>query len=191
MLERLSPEKAKGGGGAAAAAEAGGDGADAAPPGGDDIQAALAAEVAALKDRSAQPFVVHNVGVSSCIYVECRWEGAPSPSEVVAAACQEAADTRQNKSRFCNRFYPIEHTCYASVEKIGELAEKLVPQYFPEGVEEGVQASRGGWGGGEVCGGGRGGRVLPPLGRAALVRPTDLVRPPPLPHCLGAVLGAV
>lgn len=58
----------------------------------------------------------------------------PSPSEVVAHVCREAAATKQAKTRFCNRFYPIDHTVFAGLEKMAELGKALAAEHFPAGA---------------------------------------------------------
>ncbi len=119
--------------GAAAAA----DGGAAAPP--TDIAAALASEVAELKGGTRQPFYYHQLGLHSVVYLECKDGEGPSPSALVQHACQRVSDSQQNQTRFCSRFYPIEHTCFSSMEKIGELAAEVVKQYFPADAEEPIE----------------------------------------------------
>lgn len=47
-----------------------------------------------------------------------------------------------NRTKWCNRFYPVEHTCYASMEKIEELAAEVAAQHFPANAAEGIEV---GW----------------------------------------------
>lgn len=108
----------------------------AAAAGGGDIAAALASEVAELKDESKQLFVVHPSGLKSVVYLEYRGgEDDPTPTELTLAICREAQATQQSRTRFICRFHPVDYQCYASMEKIEELAEKVVEKHFPEGAE--------------------------------------------------------
>lgn len=132
---------------AAAAPDAAGD----APP--TDIAAALAAEVAEVKEGSKQALFYHTVGMHSVVFVECKDPQGPSPTALVQHVCAAVDASRVNSTRWCNRFYPIEHTCYASMEKIEELAAAVAAEHFPEGGEQiEVRLSVGSAGGSGVCG---------------------------------------
>lgn len=122
-------------GGGRAAADAATDGGDADDAASTDIAAALASEVAELKEGSRNPLFYHLTGIGSVVYVEYKDSQGPAPSAMVAIACQATADTGVSKTRFCSRFYPVEYTCFASMEKIGELAARVVAQHFPEDAE--------------------------------------------------------
>ncbi len=50
-----------------------------------------------------------------------------------------------NRTKWCNRFYPVEQTCYASMDKIEELAAAVAAQHFPADAAEGIEV--GGWAG--------------------------------------------
>lgn len=53
-----------------------------------DPAAALASEVAALKDKKSQLFFWHATGLNSVVYVEYRGgEGDPSPTQLVTHVC--------------------------------------------------------------------------------------------------------
>ncbi|KAL4852951.1 THUMP domain-containing protein 1 [Chlorella vulgaris] len=104
-----------------------------------DIAAALASEVAELRDPSRRPFYFHQVGMHSVVYVECKDAEGPSPAALAQHACQRVADSHQSETRFCSRFYPVEHTCYASMEKIEELAEQVSARHFPADAEQPIQ----------------------------------------------------
>lgn len=156
-----------------------------APPAPADPAAALASEVAALKNKDAQLFYWHHSGLNSVVYVEYRGaDSDPSPTQLVMHVCEQARGvgralwgrgargaagrqggarlqlsvaasappmprppararrpqakaTKQSRSRFACRFHPVEHQCFASMEKIEELAAKVVEQHFPTG--EGVE----------------------------------------------------
>lgn len=107
-----------------------------------DIAAALASEVAELRDPSRRPFYFHQVGMHSVVYVECKDAEGPSPAALAQHACQRVADSHQSETRFCSRFYPVEHTCYASMEKIEELAEQVAARHFPADAEQPIQVRR-------------------------------------------------
>jgi hypothetical protein len=104
-----------------------------------DFAAALASEVAELRERSRQPFYYHHLGLHSVVYVECKDAEGPSPAALVAHACERVAAAQQVQTRHCSRFYPVEHTCYASLDKVQELAEHVVAQHFPADAEQGVE----------------------------------------------------
>ena len=150
-----------------AAADAAAD----APP--TDIAAALASEVAELRGGSRQPFYYHQLGIHSVVFLECKDGGGPGPAALVQHACQRVSDSQQGAGRFCSRFYPVERTCYASMEKIEELAAQVVRDHFPADAQEPIEvcvracvcacgvrggvcaACWGGWGGGCTHVGGR------------------------------------
>lgn len=48
--------------------------------------------------------------------------------------CRKAQSSRQCRSRFVNRLYPVESVCFASMEKMDELASDLVGQHFGPGA---------------------------------------------------------
>ncbi|KAI7843797.1 hypothetical protein COHA_002695 [Chlorella ohadii] len=147
--------KTRAGGAPAEAADDGGD-AGGAPP--TDIAAALASEVAELKEPAKQPFRWELVGVNSVVFLEARDKEGPSPTALVQHVCQQAAQTKVNRTKWCNRFYPVEQTCYASMDKIEELAAAVAAQHFPadaaEGIEFAVQYDA---------------RAAPPLDRMAVI----------------------
>lgn len=97
-----------------------------------DIGAALAAEVADLKDHSRQPFFYTTLGCPAIVYVECRYQEGPLPSQLVEWACSEAQRTKQNKTRLCHRFYPIDVTCPACTDTMQTIALKIASEHFPD-----------------------------------------------------------
>ncbi|PRW56090.1 THUMP domain-containing 1-like protein [Chlorella sorokiniana] len=125
--------KSKAGGAPADDADAGGD------AGPTDIAAALASEVAELKEPAKQPFRWELVGINSVVFLEARDPEGPSPTALVQHLCKQAAQTKVNRTKWCNRFYPVEHTCYASMEKIGDLAAAVAAQHFPADATEGIE----------------------------------------------------
>ncbi|KAL4457950.1 hypothetical protein ABPG75_012815 [Micractinium tetrahymenae] len=104
-----------------------------------DIAAALASEVAELKEGSRQPFYYHLTGVNSVVYLEYKDAQGPAPSAIVLAACEAVAAAGEARTRHCARFCPVEATCFASLDKIRELAEKVVGEHFPEGADEPIE----------------------------------------------------
>lgn len=116
-----------------AAADAAAD----APP--TDIDAALASEVAELRGGSRQSFYYHQLGIHSVVFLECKDGGGPGPAALVQHACQRVSDSQQGAGRFCSRFYPVERTCYASMEKIEELAAQVVRDHFPADAQEPIE----------------------------------------------------
>lgn len=116
---------------------------EAAAPGGadgpTDIAAALASEVAELKEGSRQPFYYHLTGVSCVVYLEYRDAQGPAPSDIVLAACEAVAAGGEARTRFCARLCPVEATCYASLEKIEELAARVVADHFPAGADQPIE----------------------------------------------------
>ena len=57
---------------------------------------------------------------------------APSPTDLVIEVCRAAKASGESKSRFVNRLYPVDVVGFASLEKIEELAAKVVEQHFGE-----------------------------------------------------------
>ncbi|PSC72640.1 THUMP domain-containing family [Micractinium conductrix] len=112
------------------------DAADAPPT---DIAAALASEVAELKDTAKSPLFYHLTGIHSVVYLECKDADGPSPSAMVLAASEAAAAQQRNPTRWCLRFSPVELTCFASMEKIGELAAKVVAEHFPADTKKPIE----------------------------------------------------
>lgn len=155
-------------GGAPAAAAADG------PPA--DIAAALAAEVAELRDTDKQALYYHPIGLHSVVYLELRDGEGPSPTQLVQHVCAAADAARTCRTRFCNRFYPIDRTCFASMEKIGEAAAAVVGEHFPADAAEGVEVR-------QVLRGGRGqpsAAAVPITTHSALCPQSQPPRPPPL-----------
>lgn len=105
---------------------------------GGDISALLASEVADLKDTSKQPFSFKTLNIGSLVYVEVKYTDGPSPGALVAHVCREVKATQQNKTRLCNRFYPVEHVCAAKMEAIESLAKEIAVKNFPDDATEGT-----------------------------------------------------
>lgn len=144
--------------GAAADEAAATDGADAPS----DIAAALASEVAELKQGARQPFYYHLIGVNSVVYLEYKDAEGPSPSAIVLAACEAVAAGREARTRFCQRLCPVEATSFASLEKIQEMAARVVAEHFPTGADAPIEV-RASWRGRHA--------TAPPLGLQG--RPRD------------------
>lgn len=106
---------------------------------GNDISALIASEVADLKDVKKRDFVVKLLGIASLLYVECNYDGDPSPSELVDHALRRAKETGQNKAKLCNRFYPVEYSCAATIEEINTLADKIAKDHFETEEGKGVK----------------------------------------------------
>lgn len=96
-----------------------------------DFSALIAEEVADLKDEKKQPFDFMRIGIGALIYVIFKYKDGPSPAEIIEHICRQAKDSKQNRTRFCTRFYPVEHTCQTSKEALGELAKVIAQKYFP------------------------------------------------------------
>lgn len=112
-----------------------------------DVAAALAQEIDELKDTKKALFYYRSTGIHSTVFVEIKYEGSPGPRELVTRACQRARAEGRSGTRLCNRFYPIDATCYASLDKIREAGAALAAEHFPtpEGKPTeaaGIQASR-------------------------------------------------
>jgi hypothetical protein len=65
-----------------------------------DVAAALAAEVADLKDATKQLFFFHKLNITSLVYVEFKYEGDPSPTALVTWTCQRAKASEQGTAFF-------------------------------------------------------------------------------------------
>jgi hypothetical protein len=111
--------------------------------GAQDIASAIANEVAELKDVRKAPFTAINLGIGSLVYLQYNGEeGGPTPADLVLHICRQAKETGQNTTRLCTRFYPIEYTCPATLEHMGELAKQVADKYFPkQDAAEGVAVS--------------------------------------------------
>lgn len=106
---------------------------------GGDVAALLAAEVADLKDHRKSLFYYHPTGIHSTVFVEIKYPGSPGPCELVSRACEAARQSRRAGTKLCNRFYPVESTCYASLEKIREAGATLARERFPTTGAEGKE----------------------------------------------------
>ncbi|KAL4426982.1 hypothetical protein ABPG77_009543 [Micractinium sp. CCAP 211/92] len=135
FYERLGGTWKQQAAGAAADEAAATDGADAPS----DIAAALASEVAELKQGARQPFYYHLIGVNSVVYLEYKDAEGPSPSAIVLAACEAVAAGREARTRFCQRLCPVEATSFASLEKIQEMAARVVAEHFPTGADAPIE----------------------------------------------------
>lgn len=98
----------------------------------EDISAILSKEVDELKDVKKQPFYYHTLGIPSLVYVEARYKSGPTPTELVAHACQVAKESKQNKTRLCSRFYPIERVCGSTMPEMEALAKEIADAHFPK-----------------------------------------------------------
>lgn len=76
------------------------------------------------------------------VYLEYRDAQGPAPSDIVLAACEAVAAGGEARTRFCARLCPVEATCYASLEKIEELAARVVADHFPAGADQPIEV---GW----------------------------------------------
>ncbi|GJP31181.1 hypothetical protein CLOM_g9841 [Closterium sp. NIES-68] len=54
-----------------------------------------------------------------------------SPCELAQAVLRHAKDTQQSATRFTLRLLPVETTCYASQEEIGQAIQPLIAAHFP------------------------------------------------------------
>ena len=105
---------------------------------GGDISALLANEVADLKDYSKQDFGSQLLGINGLVFVQVKYEGGPSPTELVQHVCREVKASKQNKTRLCQRFYPVEHQCTADLEDMQKMAKEVLPNHFPADSTEGI-----------------------------------------------------
>lgn len=108
------------------------DGAE--PNGATDIAAAIADEVAELKDKGNRLFVYHKTNINGLAYLSMKADAeGPGPVQLASALAQEVKDTRQCRTRLCIRFLPVEKVCRADVEEIGRTAKELTDVHFPTG----------------------------------------------------------
>lgn len=89
------------------------------------------------------PFASFKAVASRRLFLICMGADAPSPCDLVVEVCRMAKASRQSGSRFVSRLYPVEYVCFASMDKIGELAERVVAKHFGEGAP--ATQVRGGW----------------------------------------------
>lgn len=99
------------------------------PGGAPDISAMLKAEVDDMKDKSKQDFFVRDMGLPSTVFLGCNFT-SPLPSDILFHALDSVRKSGQNKSRFCHRWFPVEHTCRADLEAIKEMGKKVVEAHF-------------------------------------------------------------
>ena len=105
---------------------------------GKDISALLAEEVSGLKDRKKHDFTPIMLGIGSIIYIQFNFQGDPMPSQLVMHVIEEADKTKQNKTRLCSRFYPVDYTCPSGLEHIQKLGERVAALSFPKDATETV-----------------------------------------------------
>lgn len=105
---------------------------------GGDISALLASEVADLKDHSKQDFGFQILGIKGLVFVDVKYKDGPTPTELVQHVCREVEASKQNKTRLCQRFYPVEHQCAANFEDMTALAKRILPEHFPADAAEGI-----------------------------------------------------
>ncbi|CAL8467124.1 g6660 [Coccomyxa elongata] len=99
-----------------------------------DIAAAIADEVAELKDKGNRLFVYHKTNINGLAYLSMKADAeGPGPVQLASALAQEVKDTRQCRTRLCIRFLPVEKVCRADVEEIGRTAKELTDAHFPTG----------------------------------------------------------
>ena len=94
-----------------------------------DISALLKAEVDDMKDKSKQDFFVRDMGLPSTVFLGCNFS-SPSPSDMVFHVLDAVRKSKQNKSRFCHRWFPVEYTCRAELEEIKAMGKKVVEAHF-------------------------------------------------------------
>lgn len=108
---------------------------------GQDISSLLADEIADLKDNQKQDFVAWEMGMPSITFIECRYEDGPSSADLVFHLLDESKKSRQNKSRFCKRFYPIDYSTTSAVEDMKTLGETIAREHFPKDIKDEVKFS--------------------------------------------------
>eukprot|EP00889_Picochlorum_renovo_P000385 jgi/Picre1/27415/NNA_000382.t1 len=64
---------------------------------GNDISSLLADEIADLKDKDKQDFSIREVGISALVYIECKYEDGPQPSDIVMHALETAKETGRTR----------------------------------------------------------------------------------------------
>eukprot|EP00877_Chromochloris_zofingiensis_P003690 jgi/Chrzof1/13321/Cz07g28250.t1 len=105
-----------------------------AAPAPQSVDALLAAEVAALKDKKKRRFQMHDTGVKGTFFlVFPDEEGCPSPCAAVTSILQHVKDTRLVPARYVLRLLPIMQSCFVSMDEIQALGKKIAEQEFPEG----------------------------------------------------------
>ena len=113
-------------GGAAAAADGGGEGVSDGDGGGGDalnFSKMISSEVKDLKDVKKQPFVVHDTGIKTCMFIGMPLAGAdmPGPCEVRSAPlppCPRAATAS------------LEHRAYACMLLVQAFRSAMPPLTF-------------------------------------------------------------
>ena len=100
-----------------------------------DISELLKAEVEDMKDKSKQDFLIRDMGLPSSVFIIFNF-ASPSPSDVLFHALNAVKKSGQNKSRFCHRWSPIEHSCRAEMAAIEKMAKTVAEEYFGSEREE-------------------------------------------------------
>lgn len=131
--EKLVPEAdrqaAAPGADAGSKAAQGGGGGDTPP----DFEAALAEEAAEIKDKGNKLFYASKTGVGGLIYVRMKHDapGGVGPVQVAQTLMEDVAATKQNKTRHCMRFIPVEYVCEPSIKGIHEGTKKILQSHMP------------------------------------------------------------
>eukprot|EP00117_Sycon_ciliatum_P032095 scpid5279/ scgid24964/ THUMP domain-containing protein 1 len=95
-----------------------------------DIQAALAKEVAALKQTAPgqRRFQSIRSGAKNVIFIRCSKE--VDVCQLVHDMLEDMSATKKAKARFCQRFLPASDVSYASISSITEQAKRVLAPHF-------------------------------------------------------------
>jgi hypothetical protein len=119
--------------------------------GGDTVDARLAAEVAALRDKRKDRFRYYETGVRGTFFLAFpspfREPGAPGPVAVATDLVERARATGRSGSRFAQRLVPVERTCFAGLVELAAMALEVAKEHF------GAVVALAGGGAGEEGGG--------------------------------------
>lgn len=93
-----------------------------------DFSALICSEVKDLKDSKKRPFVAHETGIKTCLFLHMPLVSStsPTPNQVVSHVMRQAADTKVLRFRHCARLIPCTHICKPDMKEISKVAAAAV-----------------------------------------------------------------
>eukprot|EP00892_Ulva_mutabilis_P004902 jgi/Ulvmu1/2784/UM140_0014.1 len=93
-----------------------------------DFGQLISSEVKDLKDKKKRPFVVHDTGIKTCMFLGMPLvsEATPGPCEVVTHVLRKAKESRVLRMRHCLRLLPCTHIVRSEVADVTAAAKAAV-----------------------------------------------------------------